>query len=200
MVYFSAYSSDYANGNGEYSAPSPAPLTDESIIKSIDSFFEISDLNQSRNPDAEIDLKLYDEDSVDHEKLDGNGIARSFSFKTGAHVFSREYDISGYTEQTPLQGYLLSENPTFFYDADGTDVYLLEGDNGDQLLTDNLFEIKEVLTELDNYSFKGFSFRVEDNSVSRFYNAQDGLHHFTADTNEIDVLNANEDWTFEGLL
>ena len=167
---------------------------DNEIVESIEEFQATSGLNQVLNP-----LKLYDVEEVDHDDLSGQTIFRSFSLGKGVHLFSTDKnDISGYV-QFKEYGYLLRENPSFEYDADGNDIYQLDGGNGDILYTGDLNEIKYVLETLD-YDFNGFAFRVGEGEVTRLYNQTTGFHHFTGDVNEVESLVASGDWITEGTI
>ena len=184
----------------------PTILTSEDlnaeVLEAIERFELVVDLNEARNPDAEFELALYNPEDIDHDLLDGHIVFRSYSYDSGSHVFDMDGgDILGFTYEAPLVGYLVSEDPSFRYDADGTNIYELQQDTGNVLYTGDLNEIKYILENEElGYDFAGFAFRAGVGEVQRLWNEDAGRHHFTGDIGEAEFLIAGGEWVSEGTL
>lgn len=142
-------------------------------------------------------------DEEKEKELDGKRIMRYLDLGLNDHLYtSVEEHVDGYVDLDPLLGpnYLVLEKSSFVYDADGVEVYLLQNNqSGDLLYTSDVNEVKIVLETLD-FQFIEEAFKVTPGEVHRFYNQNADRHFITGDLNEVDVLLADSEFTYEGTL
>ena len=164
--------------------------------------YRFLDVQEKYGADAEVDIFGVKDEAIEME-LDGKGITRYYARGILDHVYTTEADeLTGYRDlNLPVfQGYLSRERTSFYYDADGVEVYLLQNNqSGDLLYTSNIHEVKVVLETLD-FDFIEEAFKVTSGSVHRLYNHGEDRHFITGDENEVATLLEQGGYEYEGTL